>query len=89
MSVLPVRQDLSHDSGEKAGRGCRVEEGEASVAVMSSEMKAGWCGVLSSKCDRKHPVFAWNDPGAVKIPEFQTRVWVSRPFDWEITVQVK
>ena len=52
MSVLPVRQDLSHDSGEKAGRECRVEEGEASVVAMSSEMKAGWCGVLSSKCDK-------------------------------------
>lgn len=47
-----------------------MEEGEASVAAMSSEMKAGWCGVLSSKCDRKHPVSAWNDPGAVKSPEF-------------------
>lgn len=47
-----------------------MEEGEASVAVVSSEMEAGWCGVLSSKCDRKHPVFAWNDPGAVKMPEF-------------------
>lgn len=66
-----------------------MEEGEASVAAMSSEMKAGWCGVLSSQCDRKHPVFAWNDPGAVKIPEFQTCVWVSRPFGWEITVQFK